>query len=94
MPFLRLDHYSSYDNSRLYGLKGEVVKVISDHGGALIVETASGVKIPVNKRDISDEWPPKGDYVPKPAPIKNIVPAKKTSRKSAPLDDRPNLFNI
>lgn len=83
MPYLRTDHYSSYNTSKLYGRAGEPVEILSDHGGTLIVETKAGLKIPLNRKDISDKWPAEDDYVPPPPPAKNTVPAKKQARKSA-----------
>lgn len=51
------DEYSNFgtkDKDRQpYGRKGEKVKVISDRGGVLIVETAANVRFPVNQKDVT-----------------------------------------
>lgn len=49
MKVILLEDVVSVSKSRLYGSKGETVRIVADYGNVLIVENSSGIRYPVKK---------------------------------------------
>ncbi|MGN6435971.1 MAG: hypothetical protein ACTHMM_05530 [Agriterribacter sp.] len=89
MPKLKETIHSS-TRSLCYGLAGDIVTIIADHGNVMIVESKVGNRFPVRREQlVDDEVKVEPPAAPKPVPPP--VPAKKArsgKRAAKPVENK------
>lgn len=93
---LKNDVHSFCNPKIVYGLQGDSVKLVSDHGQVLIVEGVNGKRFSVKQSELTSQIIIKRKTEAEPdtaAPIKpNINQAPPVSKGAAPINQQQTLF--